>query len=144
VLAGVDTSSTGAVRKQLEQLVAELQLNDRFHFLGWLDDAEKLLAALDVFVSASETESFGLAIAEAMAAGTAVVATATDGACEVVEPRSTGLLVPIGDIKSLAAAVCSLLSGNDRIEMGRRAREAVAIRFSLQRMVDEIEAIYTS
>ena len=144
VLAGVDTSSTGEVRKQLEQLVTELQLNDRFHFLGWLDDAEKLLASLDVFVSASETESFGLAIAEAMAAGTAVVATATDGACEVVEPRSTGLLVPVGDVTSIAAAVCSLLSGNDRTEMGRRAREAVATRFSLQRMVDEIEAIYTS
>jgi glycosyltransferase involved in cell wall biosynthesis len=143
VLAGVDTSTTGAVRKQLAQLVTELKLNDRFHFLGWLDDAEKLLAALDVFVSASETESFGLAIAEAMAAGTAVVATATDGACEVVEPRSTGLLVPVGDFTSIAAAVCSLLSGNDRTEMGQRAKEAVATRFSLRRMVDEIEAIYT-
>jgi len=144
VLAGVDPSSTGEVRKQLEQLVTDLQLEDRFHFLGWLDDAENLLAALDVFVSASETESFGLAIAEAMAAGTAVVATATDGASEVVQQGKTGLLVPIGDITSLSDAVCFLLSGNERVEMGRRAREAVAARFSLQRMVDQIEAIYAS
>ena len=63
-----------------KRLVAELGLKDRFHFLGWLDEADKLLCAMDVFVSASETESFGLAIVEAMAAGTAVVATATEGA----------------------------------------------------------------
>jgi len=144
VLAGVDVSTTGEVRNQLEQLVTELRLTDRFHFLGWLEDAAKLLAALDVFVSASETESFGLAIAEAMAAGTAVVATATDGAKEVVEHRSTGLLVPIGDIPNLADAVGFLLSGNERLEMGRRGREAVAVHFSLQRMVDEIEAIYAN
>ena len=80
VLAGLDTSASGEVREQLENLVAELGLNDRFHFLGWVDEADKLLCAMDVFVSASETESFGLAIVEAMAAGTAVVATATEGA----------------------------------------------------------------
>jgi len=143
LLAGVDTSASGEVRKQLEQLVAELQLNNRFHFLGWLDDAEKLLAALDVFVSASETESFGLAIAEAMAAGTAVVATATDGACEVIENQKSGLLVPISNPSRLAEAVATLLaSEQQRKEIGTRAQHEIRTRFSLQRMVDDIERIY--
>jgi len=143
VLAGVDTSPAGEVRKQLDQLVAELQLNDRFHFLGWLDEAEKLLAALDVFVSASETESFGLAIAEAMAAGTAVVATATEGAREVIDDEKSGLLVPIADPARLAEAIARLLASEEqRKEIGRRAQNEVARRFSLQRMVDEIEQIY--
>ncbi|HEU0252947.1 MAG TPA: glycosyltransferase, partial [Pyrinomonadaceae bacterium] len=84
VLAGLDTSASGEVRKQLEKLVGELGLKDCFYFLGWVDEAEKLLCAMDVFVSASETESFGLAIAEAMASGTAVVATRTEGAQEVI------------------------------------------------------------
>jgi glycosyltransferase involved in cell wall biosynthesis len=145
VLAGVDTSQTGEVRKRLEQLVSELHLTERFHFLGWLDDSEKLLAAMDVFVSASETESFGLAIAEAMAAGTAVVATATEGAQEVIDDRETGLLVPIGNAKRIAEAVGTLLShGAERKEISRRAKEAVAAKFSLRRMVDEIEGIYTT
>jgi L-malate glycosyltransferase len=145
VLAGVDTSSTGDVRKQLERLVSELHLADRFHFLGWLDDAEKLLAAMDVFVSASETESFGLAIAEAMAAGTAVVTTATEGAQEVVEDQKTGLLVPIGDVKRIGDAISTLLSDEQqRKAISSRAQEAVAAKFSLQRMVDEIEAIYNA
>ena len=69
VLAGVDTSEAGEVHKQLERLVTELGLKEHFHFLGWLDEADKLLCSMDVFVSASETESFGLAIVEAMAAG---------------------------------------------------------------------------
>ena len=145
VLAGVDASPRGEVRQQLERLVTQLQLNDRFHFLGWLDDAAKLLAALDVFVSASETESFGLAIAEAMAAGTAVVATETDGACEVIENQKSGLLVPISDPPRLAEAVATLLANEaQRQEIGRRAQHEVRSRFSLRRMVEEIERIYKS
>ena len=145
VLAGLDTSSSSEVRKQLERLVSELGLKDRFHFLGWLNEGQKLLAAMDVFVSASETESFGLAIAEAMAAGTAVVATATDGARELIEDQQTGLLIPIGDVARMAELIVKLLNnGERRVEMGRRAAEVVNAQFSLRRMVDEIESIYAS
>lgn len=143
VLAGVDSSASGEVRKQLEKVVVELGLKDCFHFLGWLDDAERLLCAIDVFVSASETESFGLAIAEAMAAGTAVVATRTEGAQEVIEDQQTGLLVPIGDVERIAESVCELMGNSERRrEIGARAQDATNTKFSLKRMVDEIEKIY--
>jgi L-malate glycosyltransferase len=142
-LAGLDTSLSREVHKQLEQLVIESGLKDRFHFLGWVEEVEKLLASLDVFVSASETESFGLAIAEAMAAGTPVVATATEGAREVVVDQETGLLVPIGDVVQITEAIALLLSDEARrTQIGARAREVVNTRFSLQRMVDQIEQIY--
>src|SRR6185437_12212611 len=127
--AGVDTSGSDEMRKKLERLVAELGLQDCFHFLGWLDDPAQLLFVLDVFVSASETESFGLAIAEAMAAEVAVVATETEGARELIEDRQTGLLVPIGDVARIAEAVRSLLiDPQQRVEIGKRAREAVIAR----------------
>lgn len=143
VLAGVDTSLSGEVHKHLQQLVVETGLQDCFHFLGWVEEAEKLLSAIDVFVSASETESFGLAIAEAMAAGTPVVATATEGAREVVDDQETGLLTPIGDVARIAGAVAMLLSDGDRRrQLGARAREVVNAKFSLQRMVDQIEQTY--
>ncbi len=145
VLAGVDTSPSGEVRKQLENLVAELSLTDRFQFLGWLDEADKLLCAMDVFVSASETESFGLAIAEAMAAGCAVVATATEGAREVIEDQKTGILVPIGDVKQIAGSVIDLLADPERRRtIASQSVQSVAEKFSLARMVDEIEAIYAA
>ena len=79
----------------------------------------------------------------AMAAGTAVVATETDGAREVIEDRKTGLLVPIGNVDSLAESIVMLLRDeNKRTQLGGQAREAINERFSLKRMVDEIEKIY--
>ena len=145
VLAGLDTSASGEVRKQLEALVNELGLSERFYFLGWLDDAEKLLCAMDVFVSASETESFGLAIVEAMAAGTAVVATATEGAREIIEDQKTGLLVPIGDVERLAASVINLLSDPEkRRAIATQSAQSALERFSLTRMVDEVLRAYRS
>ena len=143
VLAGVDTSATGEVRSRLEKLVDELGLRDRFGFLGWVDEAEKLLCAMDVFVSASETESFGLAIVEAMAAGCAVVATATEGAKEVIEDGKTGLLVPIGDVERIAESVVNLLSNPEKRQaIATQSVQSAAQKFSLNRMVDEIEQIY--
>lgn len=138
VLAGV-----GEIREQLEKLVTEVGLTDHFHFPGWLDDADKLFCAMDVFVSASETESFGLAIVEAMAAGTAVVATATEGAKEVIDDQQTGLLVPIGDITRMAQSVIDLLSDPEkRQRLATQSAQSAAKNFSLSRMVNEIERIY--
>ena len=143
VIAGVDTSPKREIQTELIELAIKLKIQDRVHFLGWLDDAECLLCAMDVFVSASETESFGLSIVEAMAAGTAVVATRTEGAQEVVEDQETGMLVPIGDFETMAKTITGLLRDEDRrSEIGKRSSRAVKQRYSLQRMVDDIEQIY--
>ena len=143
VIAGVDTSPGGQHRQQLINLISELNLSQNVHLLGWLDDAEQLLCAVDVFVSASETESFGLSIAEAMAAGTVVVASRTKGAQEVVTDGRTGLLVPIGDVEQLAKAiVCLLKNESERTQMAEQAAADARSRFSLTRMVDEIERLY--
>lgn len=143
VIAGVDTSPNNENRNELVALVTQLNLADRVHFLGWLDDAEHLLCALDAFVSASETESFGLSIAEAMATQTAVVATKTEGAQEVVEDQVSGLLVPIGDFEEMAHSLIDLLRDEQqRRTIGERAALRVKERFSLERMVDQVEKIY--
>lgn len=143
VIAGSDSSPDGAYQLTLERLIDELGLRGRAHLLGWVDDVPGLLKGLDVFVSASRTESFGLAIVEAMAAGLAVVATETEGARSVLEEEVTGLLVPIGDVEAMAASVSRLLSDEDKRErLSARAREAARKRFSLERMVDATEQVY--
>lgn len=143
VIAGVDTTADHRIGAGLLQLVRELGLEDRIHFLGWVEDAEHLLMALDVFVSASETESFGLAIAEAMAAETSVVSTSTEGAREVVEANQSGMLVPVGDVAQMAEAIVGLLLDVDKREaFGRRGLEVVEQNFSLERMVNDIEELY--
>jgi len=143
VVAGIDTSAKGETKNELVKLSAALNLSERVHFPGWLSDADKLLCATDVFVSASETESFGLSIVEAMAAGTPVVATRTEGAQEVIEDGISGVLVPIGDVDRMAQAILQLLGDETQRQMlGRRAYESAQQRFSLQRMVDAIEKLY--
>jgi len=143
IVAGIDPSKTGDVRKTLKHLVAELGLQDRVHFLGWLDNAAQLYCLLDAFVSASEIESFGLVIAEAMSVGTPVVATMTEGAMEVLEDQKTGLLVPIGDPAEMANAINLLLDSEEKRRLiGETAREIVSKKFSLRRMVDDIEQLY--
>ncbi len=143
IIAGADTTSTGAHRAALDQLVNELGLTKRVHFTGWIDEVAPLMAALDVYVSASHTESFGLAIVEAMAAGLPVVATATEGAREIIEHEETGVIVPPGNPEALASAVLHLLRDKDqRARLGTLARAQARARFSLDRMVDETEQVY--
>ncbi|HEY6188169.1 MAG TPA: glycosyltransferase family 4 protein [Pyrinomonadaceae bacterium] len=143
LIAGEDFSRTGEERARIERLIAELGLQARVHLTGWLDDVAPFLSALDLFVSASRTESFGLAIVEAMASGLGVVATETEGARETVEDGVTGLLVPIGDIEALAHAIARLLEDPPaRERMGQRARQLARERFSLEHMVSATEQVY--
>ena len=143
LIAGVDTSPSGEHRATLEKLVAELDLTKHVRFFGWLDDLPSFYCALDVFVSASHTESFGLAIAEALASSTPVVATRTEGAEEILSAEASGLLVPLRDADALAAAVRNLLENPDeRRRMSAAGALSARQRFSVTRMVEETELVY--
>ena len=145
IIAGVDHSRENQHRTRLEHLIKELNLTTHVSLVGWLDDLAELYCALDMFVSASHTESFGLAIAEAMASGTAVVATETEGASELVKTGETGLLVPIGNVDKLAESILLLLRDKEaRVRLGGAAQQAAAANFGLERMIAETEAIYRS
>ena len=143
LIAGVDSSSDRKNLASLESLLAQLNLAASVRIVGWIEDLTSLYGALDVFVSASHTESFGLAIAEAMASGVPVVATETDGAKEIITSEDTGLLVPIADATALAAAVLGLLEDKSkRAHLRKSGRQRINERFSLERMVEETEKIY--
>ncbi len=143
IIAGTDSSRGNKNRAFLERLIKELELTEHVRLVGWVEDLAQLYCALDVFVSASHTESFGLAITEAMASGTSVVATETEGAREIVQSGETGLLVPVGDVVALAAAILDLLGDEDkRVRLGTVAQQAVAAQFSVERMIEETEEIY--
>ncbi|MDQ1728627.1 MAG: hypothetical protein QOD33_752 [Pyrinomonadaceae bacterium] len=145
IIAGMDHSQGKEHQAHLARLVSELNLGARVRLVGWVADLAQLYCALDVFVSASHTESFGLALAEAMACGTAVLATATGGARELIKADETGLLIPIGDVAELATATVRLLQDADlRARLGTAAKQDAELRFGLERMIEETEAIYRS
>jgi len=143
VIAGSDVSRDGETVVALTRLTRELGVENHFRFVGAVDDVSSVLSVLDLFVSASRSEAFGLAMVEAMACSVPIVATDTEGAREVVEEQETGLLVPVGDHEALAASITRLLSDSKlRARMGQLALDRAREQFSLQRMVDEVEAIY--
>ena len=144
IISGTETAATKQYRQRLERLIQQLGLTDRVRLLGRMDDISELYCALEVFVSASHSESFGLAIVEAMAAGAAVVATDTEGAKEIVRDGSTGILVPIGGIGHIARAITEFLGHPEQLkEISANAQADVQRRFSLERMVEETEQIYS-
>ena len=144
VVSGTDSAATQVYRRRLEHLIQQLGLSDRVRLIGRMDDISELYCALEVFVSASHSESFGLAIVEAMGAGTAVVATDTDGAKEILSDGSTGILVPVGGIGPMSRAIGELIThAEKRDEIAANARADVQRRFSLERMVEETEKIYS-
>lgn len=143
VVVGKDNSIKKDFRRELKKLVKVFDLEDRFFWLNWVEDTEPLLAALDVFVSASHTESFGLAVLEAMASGAAIVATETAGARELIENEKTGKLVAIKEPLQLAEAIGGFLNDEElRQTLGKNARMSAKEKFSLEKMVDETEKLY--
>ncbi len=143
VIVGDDEPRNRDYRVLLERMIAELNLNDRVRLIHWTEDLAKFYAALDVYVSASHTEAFGLSIVEAMASGKAVVATATEGAEEIIEDGTIGMLTPTANAASLAEAIGSLLDDDERRKLlGTNARENVRDRFGLQKMIEATEGLY--
>lgn len=145
LIVGDDHSPGRRTRHRLEQLIEAENLRGRVRLLSYTPDLPRLLAALDVYVSSSRAEAFGLATVEAMVCGACVVATATDGSREIVEDGATGRIVPVGDAGAMAAALVELLEDKGaRGRLSANAREAARARFSLGRMVEETEAVYRS
>ncbi len=143
IIVGRDNTVGQEFRRELKRMARVLGIDRRFTFLDWIDDLPALLAALDVFVSPSHSESFGLVILESMLSGVPVVATRTDGAKELLDDGKTGLIVPVGDPVAVSGAVSKML--NDRPYSARisaAARKVGLDRFSLKQMVDQTEAVY--
>ena len=144
IVSGTESAATQEYRRRLERLIHQLGLSDRVRLIGRMEDISELYCALDIFVSASHSESFGLAIVEAMAAGAAVVATDTAGAQEIIEDGRSGLLIPIGAVSAMAEEIRRLLADQGRCEeLAGNARSLVHERFGLERMILETETVYT-
>ncbi len=141
VIAGMDHTIDKRFRRELKRLVRVFGYEDSFVWLDWLDDITPLIAAADIFVSPSHSESFGLAILDAMAIGTPVIATATDGAKELISEENA--LVPIKDPIALAEKICWFIGHEEaRTQLGVMLRANAVEKFRLDQMIDATEDLY--
>ncbi len=134
----------GPLRPALEELAAELEISRKVRFLGIRRDVPSLMNAADAFVMSSFWEGLPMVLLEAQATGLPVVATAVGGCGEIVRAGETGYVVPPRDPQALARAMADLmnLSDSERHRMSENARRWIADQFSLERIVDQWEALY--
>lgn len=107
-------AGAGDEEAALKQLMLELGVEHRTHFLGWTNDITPLCAAADIFVVPSRSEPLGNVVLEAWAHAMPLVSTAAEGPKQLVTPRENGLLVPVDDAHALANAIGEIL-GNPNL-----------------------------
>jgi glycosyltransferase involved in cell wall biosynthesis len=140
VLAG-----DGPIRGPLESQVAALGIANAVTLLGWTEELAELYSAIDICVLSSINEGTPVAAIEAMAAGKPVIATEVGGVPDLIEHGRTGWLVPPRDTAALARAITRLARDPAaRLAIGQAARDDAIERFSIGRLVDDIDHLYRS
>jgi glycosyltransferase involved in cell wall biosynthesis len=139
---GLVIAGTGPDEARLKELVRQRGISQRVRFQGFVADMAPFYSGLDIFASASATESFGLVLTEAMACGRAVVATPTAGACAQLCHGRNGWLLDSFTSSALADALEKLHRAPVEVEaMGRAARASVEQRYSVERALDRTMAL---
>lgn len=127
----------------LHRLVRDLGLKDKVRFVGRVPRSEipKVLANHDIFLFTSVwAEPFGRTIIEAMAAGLAVIGADVGGSREIFQFYPGGTTYPPGDALALAHQIERFIDAPDLVQsLGQAGQSLVLQRFTLDRMVDEIE-----
>jgi L-malate glycosyltransferase len=132
----------GPERGAAEEEARELGVAADVRFLGRIDDVAPLLAAADLYIFPSESESFGLSALEALASGVPVVAARVGGVPEVVQDGITGALRELGDTDGMAAAALELLEPARWAQVSAAAAADARARFATADVVQQYERLY--
>ncbi len=143
VISGRITAEHTSFADKLKADIAAAGLTDRIRFLGEVDDIKPWYRRLTLYVAPSRNEGFGLTPLEAMASGTAVVASDAGAYAEMIVEGETGSVVPAGDYERLRDAIATFLEPQKAMQAGRKGREHVVASFALAREADQLKAVYS-
>lgn len=132
----------GPERPALERRIAELELTGRVLLPGVVKDLGERMDGASVFVLSSRYEGFPNVLLEAMAHGLPVISTdCPSGPADIITDREDGLIVPVGAVPAMAAALHALMGDEEqRRRLGERAT-GVRERYSLERVMPRWERI---
>ncbi|MEW6274054.1 MAG: glycosyltransferase [Bacillota bacterium] len=134
---------TGSLETELKERARALGIQEAVIFTGFQENVAGLLAAMDVVVLPSLTESFGLSLVEGMCLGKPCVASRVGGIKEIITDWENGLLVEPGNARGLAEKVFFLLQNPTFAqELGRRAARTVEEKFDARIMAGKITELY--
>ena len=132
----------GPDREHIECQAKDLGILDKVLFMGNSNEVNKLLCYSDLFLLPSETESFGLAALEAMAAKTPVISTNSGGLPEVNIQGVTGFLSDVGDTNDMAKNGIYILKDLERLQKFKQNAQEQAKQFSLENVLPFYKEVY--
>lgn len=140
MLVGAEENRSYA--QELKQVGAQLLSRGNLMFTGYRMDVPDILRDADLFVLPSLKEGLPNTILEAMAIEKPVIATEVCGIPEVIRDGVNGFLTPPRSISALVNAIVALLSDEPRRqEMGKKGRELIVEKFSLDKMIEQYEQL---
>ncbi len=134
----LDIVGTGPDRPMMERLAADLNLTSRVRFHGFVGRAEVrgFFQRCGVYAMPSDNEGFAIAALEAMACGASVVFSQIRAFEQLISEGVNGLLVPVGDVKGLAAAI--LKAWEHREALGQAAADTVRTRYNTRVLYSQL------
>jgi glycosyltransferase involved in cell wall biosynthesis len=134
----------GPLGNELREAVSNRGVENHILFVGAQKDVRPWLTVFDVGIICSTTiETLSLAALEIMAMGRPMIMSDIGGAAEIVRPGINGLMIPVGDLSALIAAIEELRDRKHCRRMGLEARKFVEAECTPQRMIDEYEEAFT-
>jgi len=134
----------GPERGNIEKLCRELNTCDDIKSLGKIVNPEQILAISDLFILPSETESFGLAALEAMAAKVPVISTNSGGLPEVNTNGFSGYMSDVGDVEDMAKNAIKILKDDATLNTFKSNAFAQAQKFDIHKILPLYENLYNS
>lgn len=129
----------------LKQQVEDSPLKEAVKFIGPHKQPSHLAAAFDVALLATECETFGLVLIEAMRAGVCVIGTAACGVLEIIDDGETGMLFPPNDSAALAGVIRRLYENRDlRLNLAAAGKRKADEMFATGRHYDQLQGIYST
>ena len=132
----------GPDRHVAETFCREHGISDDLIVLGKVKDTQRVLGIADLFLLPSESESFGLAALEAMAAGVPVISSNTGGIPEVNEDGFSGYLSNVGDVESMANNALSLFQNEEKLNQFKEQAFGQAKKFDILNILPIYEKLY--
>ncbi len=134
----------GEEKKSLEEAIKREKLENNVYLLGQYNNAAELLKAFDLFLIPSLKEGLPYVLLEAGQAGLPIIATSVGGITEVVDDMKSGVIIREKRSKEIAECLAFLINHeNKRKEFGEKIVEKIKNEYTLQKMLDETQKIYT-
>ena len=133
----------GPLKELLLEKQKQLGLESRVHFAGTQTEVRPFLSTFDLYMMTSVFEGLPIALLEAMSSGCAVVSTNAGGIKEVIQPGINGLLCDVEEPERLVEFATELIAdATKRNALALQGRERVREEFSMEKMVNALEAVY--